>query len=104
MKTLFLDYVNGYWKQQHNKDRYVYCVPIPLLGTVYSILAIVAKKNDNRWEWFRKQEKNWDKVERDHPIQGVCMTLEEAKEKAVEDIQKQFVNYQWESAKEKAGV
>jgi hypothetical protein len=52
------------------------------------VLGVVKPTNDGRFTWFRKTSGTMRTfgLSRQGPAQGVCRTLEEAQEKAVEDI------------------
>lgn len=91
-KRLFLDYENGYWKERNGA--YYFHVPIIPMPGIYTYLGMVKLKNDGRYEWFRVKDKHFDThFEREHPLQGVCATLENAKEKAIADVMQMYRNH-----------
>ncbi len=76
-----LDYSRAKWVERI--ESWLYQVPWEDCN-IYAYVAIVKKKNDGRYEWFRK--KGFLHEKRPEPLQGVCLTLEEAQTKSIEDL------------------
>lgn len=92
-RELFLDYDRGDWHEWKYFDKLEYTFRVPFKNAqMHCVLGRVKKKNDGRWEWFRIVPGHlWDNIVRQEPLQGVCMTLSDAKEQAVCDVKAWYI-------------